>query len=318
MKEKHPCLEIRWMCDRLNVSPSGYYSYLKATKRPADRQELDDMDLIRWAYDFKGRAKGARQIKMTLRHEKGKIMNLKKIRRLMKKMGLFCPIRKANPLRRMAKALKTNSVFTNKLNRQFATSRPGQHLLTDITYLYYGYNGRAYLSTIKDASTNEIIAYSVSERIDMTLVMDMLSKLDSIEWLPEQFLIHSDQGCHYTSVKYQKHLADKGITQSMSRKGNCWDNATMESFFGHMKDELHLENCLTFEQLEKEINDYMDYYNHSRCQWDLKQMTPCEYREYLFRQPGAAIVPMGEKNCLLGLVQEGNLQLLCTLFSMCP
>ena len=70
MKEKHPCLEIRWMCDRLNVSPSGYYSYLKATKRPADRQELDDMDLIRWAYDFKGRAKGARQIKMTIRHEK--------------------------------------------------------------------------------------------------------------------------------------------------------------------------------------------------------------------------------------------------------
>ena len=79
------------MCDRLNVSPSGYYSYLKATKRPADRQELDDMDLIRWAYDFKGRAKGARQIKMTIRHEKGKIMNLKKIRRLMKRWGFSAP-----------------------------------------------------------------------------------------------------------------------------------------------------------------------------------------------------------------------------------
>lgn len=125
MKEKHPCLEVLWMCDHLKVSRSGYYSYLKATKRPENRQELEDMDLIRWAYDFKGRAKGARQIKMTLRHEKGKIMNLKKIRRLMKKTGLFCPIRKANPLRRMAKARKTNSVFTNKLNRQFATSRPG-------------------------------------------------------------------------------------------------------------------------------------------------------------------------------------------------
>ena len=98
------------MCDRLNVSHSGYYSYLKATKRPTNRQELDDMDLIRWACDFKGRAKGARQIKMTVQHEKGKIMNLKKIRRLMKKMELFCPIRKANPLRRMAKALRTNSV----------------------------------------------------------------------------------------------------------------------------------------------------------------------------------------------------------------
>ena len=192
MKERHPCLEIRWMCDHLNVSHSGYYSYRKATKRPTNRQELDDMDLIRWAYDFKGKAKGARQIKMTLRHEKGKIMNLKKIRCLMKKMGLFCPIRKANSLRRIAKAIGTNSVFTNKLNRQFATSRPGQHLLTDISYLYYGANGRAYLSTIKDASTNEIIAYSVSDKIDMSLVMDMLNKLDSIDWLPAQFMIHSD------------------------------------------------------------------------------------------------------------------------------
>ena len=180
------------MCDHLNVSHPGYYSYRKATKRPTNRQELDDMDLIRWAYDFKGKAKGARQIKMTLRHEKGKIMNLKKIRCLMKKMGLFCPMRKTNSLRRIAKAIGTNSVFTNKLNRQFATSRPGQHLLTDISYLYYGANGRAYLSTIKDASTNEIIAYSVSDKIDMSLVMDMLNKLDSIDWLPAQFMIHSD------------------------------------------------------------------------------------------------------------------------------
>ena len=90
------------MCEHLNVSHFGYYSYLKATKRPTNRRELDDIDLIRWSYDFKERAKGARQIKMTLRHEKGKIMNLKKIRRLMKKMGLFCPIRKAIPFRRIA------------------------------------------------------------------------------------------------------------------------------------------------------------------------------------------------------------------------
>ena len=247
MKAKHPCLEIRWMCERLEVSRSGYYSHLKAAEKPVSRDELEDMDRVRWAYDFKRRAKGARLIKMTLLHEKGIVMNLKKIRRLMKKLELSCPIRKANPFRRMAKAIKTNSVFTNKLNRQFATSKPGQHLLTDISYLYYGVNGRAYLSTIKDASTNEIVAYSVSNRIDMSLVMDMLSKLDKVKWLPERFVIHSDQGCHYTSKQYQKHLSEKGITQSMSRKGNCWDNSPMESFFGHMKDELHLDECLTFE-----------------------------------------------------------------------
>ena len=306
MKSKHHCLEVRWMCERLQVSRSGYYSYLKAGERPVDKAELDDMDMIRWAYGFKGRAKGARQIKMTLEHEKGIVMNLKKIRRLMKKTGIFCPIRKANPLRRIAKALKTNSVFSNKLNRQFATSKPGRHLLTDISYLFYGSNGRAYLSTIKDASTNEIVAYSVSDRIDMRLVMDMLSGLDSIKWLPEHFLIHSDQGCHYTSRQYQRYLSQKDIIQSMSRRGNCWDNAPMESFFGHMKDELHLDNCLTLGQVRDEIDDYMDYYNHSRCQWGLKRKTPCEYREYLFAQPGTALMVVGEKNSLLGLVQEGN------------
>ena len=295
MKEKHPCLEIRWMCRRLVVSASGYYSYLKAAGRPADRRELEDMDLIRWAYDFRGRAKGARQLRITILHEKGKLMNLKKIRRLMKKMGLSCPIRKSNPLRRMAKARHLEYIPYSQTRSTGSSPRPDQHLLTDISYLFYGSNGRAYLSTVKDASTNEIVAYSVSDRIDMTLVMDMLGKLESVQYLPERFTIHSDQGCHYTSIQYQKHLSEKGITQSMSRKGNCWDNAPMESFFGHMKDELHLDGFITLEQFRKEIDDYMDYYNHSRCQWNLKQMTPCEYREHLFAQPGMSLIPVAEK-----------------------
>ena len=221
-------------------------------------------------------------------------MNLKKIRRIMKDIGIVCPIRKANPLRRMAKALKTNSIFCNKLNRQFKTSKAGQHLLTDITYIYYGPNYRCYLSTIKDASTNEIIVWTISESLDLTFVIDMLKKLESVNWLPESFVLHSDQGCHYTSYQDRKFLKDNDTSQSMSRRGNCWDNSPQESFFGHAKDEMHL----------REINDYMHYYNYDRCQWGLKRMTPVEYREYLTSQPSYDLVVVEPKN-LLRHVQEG-------------
>ena len=217
----------------------------------------------------------------------GVAMNRKKIRRLMRKYGLECPIRRANPLKRIAKAIQTNAVFSNKLNRQFAVGRPGEHMLTDISYLYYGAHGErlCYLSAIKDASTNEIVAWTLSETLDMPFVIKMLRKLDSIDWLPRTFLLHSDQGCHYTSCEYRKYLSDRDICQSMSRRGNCWDNAPMESFFGHAKDELHLRRCSTFDEVEAEIGDYIDYYNSWRPQVGLGRMTPAEFRDYLLAGP---------------------------------
>jgi transposase InsO family protein len=305
VKERHEASDIRSMCSWLRVSRSGYYSYLRAMERPVPESETEDRELVRWAYGFRGRAKGARQIKMTLCHEKGINMNLKKVRRIMKDIRLSCPIRKANPLRRMAKAMKTNAVFPNRLNRQFATSRPGRHLLTDISYIYYGANGRCYLSTVKDASTNEILAWTVSESLGIGFVIEMLRQLDGIDWLPQRFVLHSDQGCHYTSTEYRKFLSLREITQSMSRRGNCWDNAPMESFFGHAKDELHLRECLCFSQVREEIGSYMDYYNHSRCQWGRRRMTPAEYRGYLLSQPRLEVmVPCGQKY-LHGLAHEG-------------
>ncbi len=266
---------------------------------------MKDRDLVRWAYGFRGRSKGARQIKMTLSHEKGIIMNFKKVRRVMKDIRLSCPIRKANPLRRMARAMKTDAVFSNKLNRQFATTRPGQHLLTDISYIYYGANGRCYLSTVKDASTNEILAWTVSESLGIGFVLEMLGQLERIDWLPHRFVLHSAQGCHYTSIEYRKFLSRKEITQSMSRLGNCWDNAPMESFFGHAKDELHLRECLCFSQVCGEIASYMDYYNHSRCQWGRRRMTPVEYREFLLSQPKLEVMVLCDQKYLHGLAHEG-------------
>lgn len=119
-------VDIRFMCRELHVSRSGYYNHIRILQMPISSEKMKDRNLVKWAYDFMGRAKGARQIKMTLAKEKAVVMNLKKIRRIMKDIGIVCPLRKANPLRRMAKAMKTDSVFANKLNRQFRTSRPGR------------------------------------------------------------------------------------------------------------------------------------------------------------------------------------------------
>lgn len=246
------------MCKELGVSRSGYYAYesrkAKGLDDPREARDYADFLVVKSVYEFKGRAKGSRQIAMTMPKLFGTSMNRKKIQRLMRKYGLECPIRRANPLRRIAKSLQTNSLFSNKLNRQFAIGRPGEHLLTDISYLYYGPHGekRCYLSAIKDASTNEIVAWTLSETIDLPFVIAMLRKLDSVVWLPDTILLHSDQGCHYTSWEYRKYLSDRAICQSMSRRGNCWDNAPMESFFGHAKDELHLRRCSTFDDVVAE------------------------------------------------------------------
>ena len=286
------------MCEELGVSRSGYYAY-EARKRngrddPREAKDCADFLAVKAAYDFKGRPKGSRQIAMLMPKLFGTSMNRKKIQRLMRKYGLECPIRRANPLRKIAKALQTNSVFSNKLNRQFSIGRPGEHLLTDISYLFYGPHGerRCYLSAIKDASTNEIVAWTLSETIDMPFVIEMLRKLDSVDWLPGTLLLHSDQGCHYTSREYRKHLSDRDICQSMSRRGNCWDNAPMESFFGHAKDELHLRRCAAFEDVVAEIGDYVDYYNNWRPQAGLGKMTPVEFREYLLAKPVGLPVPL--------------------------
>ena len=264
------------------VSKSGYYGFIEQSNEKLLRElkDKDDFELIMRAYRFKDFNKGARQLKMTLENEFNNIMNLKKIRRLMKKFGLYCPIRKANPYKRMAKVMKTSHIAPNKLKRQFKEGNPNQILLTDITYLTYDLNQRAYLSGIKDAVTNEMHGYKVSKSLDMKFVEESMDQLYNITLDPNA-LINSDQGVHYTTHAFQRCLKDLCIEQSMSRRGNCWDNAPIESFFGHMKDEINLVDCETFDEVEKAIDDYMDYYNNHRYQWGLKRKTPKAYGDML-------------------------------------
>jgi transposase InsO family protein len=235
------------------------------------------------AFHFKRRKKGARQIKMTLNGQFHIVYNLKRIQRIMNKFNIVCPIRRATPYKKMLKATQEHSVMPNLLNREFKQGIPGKVLLTDITYLYYGSGQKAYLSTIKDSSTNEILAYNISNRLTLDLATDTLIELKKNKRikLAEGAFIHSDQGVHYTSPTFQKHVKKLGLGQSMSRKGNCWDNAPQESFFGHFKDEADIKKCISLEELKKEIRSYMIYYNNFRYQWNLKKMTPVEYRNHL-------------------------------------
>jgi len=273
------------MCALAGVTRSGYYNWVRSddarTKR--ELQDRSDFALILEAYHHRGYAKGARGIYMRLRHQ-GIRMNLKKIRRLMHKFGLFCPIRKANPYRRMARAMRTNAVADNHVKREFKMHGPRKILLTDITYIPFNHQF-CYLSVVKDAFTEQVLSYVPSESLELDFVLETMEQLILKHGITFEtdMLIHSDQGCHYTSIKFRELLKDHGIRQSMSRRGNCWDNAPQESFFGHMKDELS-EKAQTWKEFSDvcaSIDDWMEYYNNERYQWGLEKLSPNQYYNYI-------------------------------------
>ncbi len=278
---------VKELCQIAGVSRSGYYNWVNSAGKRAEREarERADFALILEAYNFRGYDKGFRGIHMRLLHmDPPVLMNVKKIRRLMNKYGLKCPIRKANPYRCMAKSMKTDAVADNLLNREFREHGPRKVLLTDITYIpccgvFF------YLSVIKDAYTMQILAYVLSESLEVDFVLETVNILIDSHGatLDDKTLIHSDQGCHYTSKKFREIVSDANLRQSMSRRGNCWDNAPQESFFGHMKDEIMDKIALarSFADAKVIIDDYMDYYNNDRGQWELAKLSPNEYYRYI-------------------------------------
>lgn len=228
--------------------------------------------------DKKAKA-GARKLKMYLKREYGVIFNLKKIRRIMKLRGLVVKIRKR---RRPFYYLKNASHKTmpNRLKQRFNINKSDRLYSTDITYMQYNGDNKAYLSAIKDLGTKEIVHHSIGRNMDISLVINGLS--DFFKKIPQakrnKIIVHSDQGSHYTSHFYRRILKVNGVKQSMSRRGNCLDNAPIESFFGHFKDESEYKNCKSFEELKNEVDKYINYYNNERPQWGLKGKTPVEYR----------------------------------------
>lgn len=272
---------VSYLCASAGVSRSGYYNYLSNESKRERREEIDIKvrDDILMAISFRGYKKGSRSIKMLLEDKFGICYNRKRIMRIMRKYNIVCPIRRK---KYKYKVTKEHKVCKNYLQREFKQNVPGKVMLADISYLQYGNAKTAYLSTILDASTNEILSFKVRENMKLDLVISTLNELKDNQFVHfDDGMIHSDQGWHYTNPQFRIRAAEMGLQQSMSRRGNCWDNAPQESFFGHLKDEVDIKHCNTFDELHTLISDYIDYYNNDRYQWNLNKMTPIQYRNYL-------------------------------------
>jgi putative transposase len=192
----------------------------------------------------------------------------------MKEMGIQAVIRKKRPYYGKKEAYV---ISNNHLNRNFQASRPNEKWVTDITYLIFK-GQKLYLSAIKDLYNNEIVAYHISRRNDLKLVIDTLRKARKKRDV-QGVLLHSDQGFQYTSRQYNNLLTKYKMKASMSRKGNCWDNACMENFFSHFKSEcFHLYSFRTADEVQCAVQRYIRFYNHQRFQKKLNNLSPYEYR----------------------------------------
>lgn len=275
---------VSYLCEIAGVSRSGYYRWLSCASRRLEREKADYEQhlLIKHIFLKRHRKAGWRVIRMSLERQ-AIIMNHKKIRRLMKKFGLITHVRRRNPYKYLAKATQEHMTVSNVLQRRFDQKTPYKVFSTDITYLYDGNGQRSYLSIIKDLASGEIVAHQVSASLGMDLALNVITRMATRIGHKQLHgaLIHSDQGFHYTHPFYIQRLADLGMVQSMSRKGNCLDNAPVESFFGHMKDELDLTGYHSLDQIRAAIDEYIDHYNHHRYQWERKKMAPVEYRNRL-------------------------------------
>lgn len=272
-------LSINQICEIVHKPRSSCYYQIKHEGNKASKDEYL-VALIKQIFEQKRSKAGIRTIAMILRNKYQTIVNLKKIARIKKEQGLVTKIRKKNPYNVYFKKDLEHRTAPNLLQRQFKIDKPDKVYSTDISYLIYKGGQRAYLSATKDLATKEIVAYNVSKNLSMqTAIIGLEEVLKNKDC--HQLMIHSDQGTHYTHPVYVAKLKEFGITQSMSRKGNCLDNAPIESFFGHMKDDIDIKSCQTYEEVKSLVENYIYYYNNERYQWNLNKMTPAQRRCHL-------------------------------------
>ena len=250
--------------------------YYHRVKLESDDKYADVKQHISQIYhQHKGRY-GYRRITAALKHL-GLHHNHKLIAKLMKQLNLSARIRRQ---KYRSYRGQLDVITKNHLKRQFHADQPHTRWLTDITEFKVGEN-KLYLSPILDCYNNEIVSYTLSRRPTYELVHEMLDKaLETTKTCRDnRLMLHSDQGWHYQMQPFRKMLKKHDIKQSMSRKGNCLDNALMEGFFGTLKCEtIYIDKPQTIDQLEQQIHEYIHYYNHERIQLKLKGLSPVQYR----------------------------------------
>jgi len=254
------------------ISKSTYHYILKRMAKPA-KYEKECQEIRQIFEDNKGRY-GYRRITLELRN-RGYTINHKTVRKLMKQEGLICKVRMKKYCSFKG---EVGQIAPNLLQREFKADKPNEKWVTDVTEFSL-FGKKLYLSPILDLYNSELVSYSISERPVFAQIMSMLKK--AFDKVPDNtgLLLHSDQGWQYRMAKYRKELQQKGVRQSMSRKGNCLDNSVMENFFGLLKSELlYLQDFASLEDFKEQLEEYLDYYNNHRIKSKLNGLSPVQYR----------------------------------------
>lgn len=270
LRHKH---KISLLIEVSGLPRSTYYYYAKRRTQPDKYSEVKEQ--ITGIYNENKGRYGYRRITDVLR-SRGYYINHKTVQRLMKQLGIICRVRMKKY--RSYKG-ETGKISPNMLERDFEATTPNQKWVTDVTEFSL-FGEKLYLSPILDLCSRDIVSYTISDRPVLSMVTSMLEK--AFKMIPDntQLILHSDQGWQYQHKQYQRMLAEKGIQQSMSRKGNCLDNAVAENFFGLLKSELlYLQEFDSIGQFKAELVDYLEYYNNRRIKAKLKGLPPALHRQ---------------------------------------
>lgn len=268
-REKYP---VSIMCEFFNVSRSGYYDYVKRKDMPERDAKL--AALVAECQRLCGNTYGYRRVQIWLNRKKFLHINPKTVLRIMNKYGLLSEIRRIKKYRQMGQQIHK---YENLLNRDFSADRPNAKWVTDISYIHTG-QGVLYLSMIRDLYDNSIVAYKTGTEQTVNLVLKTIQAALKKEMVSGELYLHSDQGFQYTSQAYFNLTKAYGITPSMSRRGNCYDNALAENFFSILKTEcIYRYKIATLSEARQLIDEYIDFYNNERIQTKTS-LTPLEKR----------------------------------------
>ena len=254
--------------------PKATFYYHCNNQKKVDKYAVAKAEITVIFHENKDRY-GYRRMTDELRN-RGIHLNHKTVQRLMKELGLVCRVRMKKY--RSYKG-EQGKIADNELNREFRAEKPNQKWVTDVTEFRL-FGQKLYLSPILDLCSGDIVTYTISDSPNLLMVTTMLEQ--AFQKIPDNtgLLLHSDQGWHYQHKQYRKMLEEKGVKQSMSRKGNCYDNSVMENFFGHLKSELlYLQEFDSVEHFKAELIDYIDYYNNRRIKARLKGLPPALHRQ---------------------------------------
>ena len=254
--------------------PRATYYYHIGKQKSEDKYAQAKAEIQSIFHEHKGRY-GYRRVTDEL-HTRGFRLNHKTVQRLMKELGLVCRVRMKKY--RSYKG-EVGKIANNELNREFRAEKPNQKWVTDVTQFRL-FSQKLYFSPIMDLYSGYIVTYTISDSPNLEMVTTMLEQ--AFRDLPDstELMLHSDQGWHYQHKQYRQMLAEKGIKQSMSRKGNCYDNSVMENFFGHLKSELlYLQEFESVDHFKQELIEYIDYYNNRRIKARLKGLPPALHRQ---------------------------------------